>query len=192
MTVSRIPSVPDLARFAELEDEALDCVDPGLGVPEFLQRLSGESLHLDAIRVLAHLLPPRSAVWWGWGCAVQAAGEPVPDELKPCIEATRAWIAEPSEPHRRAAGDAAEAVEDPNPASLAALAAFLSGGSTAPVGLPDVPAPPMVASKLAAGAVCLAAKNDDPLIMQERLELYLKQGIEVARKSGVWPEGGGV
>lgn len=190
MTVTRTPSVPDLARMAELEDEALECVDPALGVPQFLERLSAEALHLDAIRVLAHLLPARSAVWWGWGCAVQSAGEPVPEELKPCIEATRAWIAEPSEVHRRAAGDAAEAVEDPNPASLAALAAFLSGGSIAPVGLPDVPAPPMVASKLAAGAVCMAARNDDPVAMQERLELYLKQGIEVARKSGVWPQGG--
>jgi hypothetical protein len=190
MTVTATPSVPELARLAELEDEALACVDPGLGVPGFLHRLSEEALHLDAIRVLAHLLPARSAVWWGWGCAVQAAGEPVPEGLKPCIEATRAWIAEPSEERRRAAGAAAEAVDDPTPASLAALAAFLSGGSIAPAGLPDVPAPPRVASKLSAGAVCLAAKNEDPLVMQERLALYLKQGIEVARKSGVWPEGG--
>lgn len=187
MTVSRMPSVVDLARFAELEDEALECVDPAMDVPAFIDRLAGEGLHLDAIRVLAHLLPPRSAVWWGWGCAVQAAGEPVPDPWKPCIEATRAWIAEPTEVHRRAAGDAAEKVEDATPASLAALAAFLSGGSSAPAGLPEVPAPPMVASKLSAGAVCLAASHDDMVVMQERLERYLKQGIEVARKSGVWP-----
>ena len=191
MTSTRTHPLLELARAAELEDDALGLLDPDQGPRVCIERLADGGMYLEAIRFLAHALPPRSAVWWGWGCAVQAAGDPAPTEMKACIEATRAWIAEPTDERRHAAGAAAEAVEDTHAASLAALAAFVSGGSMAPPGLPEVPAPPLVCAKLAAGAICFAAQvEDDPVATQERLELYLKQGMEVARKSGVWPGDG--
>lgn len=178
----------DLAQRAEVEAEALLLLMDGEGPKEFFQRMVDGGHAQDAVRFLAHNLPPHAAVWWGWGCALQSAGDPVPDALKPCVEATRAWLAEPSEARRVAAGDVAHAVKKPDATTLAALAAFMTAGPPAGPGQPPSPAPPDVAAKLAAGAVTLAALDEDPEAMEAHLARYLNQGLEVARKAGIWGE----
>jgi hypothetical protein len=178
----------ELARLAELDDDALGVLDESLGVKQNLERLAEQGFFLQAINVLAHALPARGAVWWGWGCAKQAAGDPMPEEVGACLNATEAWLAEPTDTRRRAAGTVGNEAKDPTPASLAAMAVFLADGSTSPPDLPVTPPPPHVAAKLAGGAVCLAAVGDDPETIEPRLERFFRQGLEVARKSGLWTE----
>lgn len=182
------PAVADLADLADIDDEARALLLPGADLRANLEALGDGGFHLDAIRMLAHALPPRGAVWWGWGCAKQAAGDPPPDEVKVCLDATEAWLADPSDAHRRAAGKVGNETEDPTPASLAAMAVFLAEGSTGLEDQPATPPPPHVAAKLAGGAVCMAALADDPEAMKAMLERFFGQGMEVARKSGLWGE----
>ncbi|NNK62975.1 MAG: hypothetical protein HKO98_07155 [Gemmatimonadetes bacterium] len=184
------PLAVQVAAGVELDDEALAHLDDEVTAPAFFDRLVQAELHLDATRFLAHALAPRSAVWWAWGCAKQAAGDEPPQVVARSLEATRVWLAEPTDSRRHAAGDVGREVEDPDAAALSAMAAFFAEGDMNPPGTPPgqapTPPPPGVAAKLAAGAVSLAAMGDDPDGMPERLDLYLRQGRQVARKSGLW------
>lgn len=184
----RPPTIMELAEWADIGDEALAVLLPDAGLKPNLERLAEEGFHVEAVKVLAHALPPRGAVWWGWGCAKQAAGDDLADEARACLEATEAWLAEPSDARRRAAGNLGNEAKDASPASMAAMAVFLAEGSTSPPDLPHTDPPPYVAAKLASGAVGLAALGDDPETVGPRLEKFLKQGMEVARKSGLWEE----
>jgi hypothetical protein len=189
-----VPLAVDVSAAVDLEEEALALLDDTVTAPAFFDRLVEAELQLDAARFLASALPPRSAVWWAWGCAKQAAGEDPPEGVARTLEATRVWLAEPTDARRHAAGDAGREVEDPDAAALSAMAAFFSEGDMnppgTPAGAPASPPPPGVSAKLAAGAVGMAALADDPEGMPERMGLYLKQGRQVAHKSGVWIDGG--
>ncbi len=182
------PTVADLADLADIDDEARALLDPELGVKRNLEALREGGFAFDAVRMLAHALPPRGAVWWAWGCARQAAPDPVPDPVQVCLEATETWLADPTDAHRRAVGKIGNETAEPTPASMAAMAAFLAEGSTALEGQPDTPPPPHVAGKLAGGAISIAALGDDPDTTRELLTLFLGQGFEVGRKAGLWTE----
>lgn len=182
------PTITELAGWADVGEEALAVLLTDAGLKPNLERLAEKGFQLEAVQVLAHALPPRGAVWWGWGCAKQAAGEALSDEERVCLEATEAWLAEPTDARRRAAGTIGNEAKDPSPASMAAMAVFLAEGSTSPPEMPHTDPPPHVVAKLASGAVGLAALGDDPQAVGPRLEKFLKQGMEVARKSGLWGE----
>lgn len=188
MGAIKTPPAPEVARAAELEEPALALLSDDVKGRAYVEALRAESLHNEAIRFLAHALPPRAAVWWAWGCSAQAVGDPPPPQDKPCIETVRAWLSEPTDVRRRAAGEAGHAVKSPGPAALTAIAAFMSEGSQVPATMPDAPAPPGVSAKLAAAAIVLASLDDDPEVFEKSLDRFLTQGLEVARKSGLWPD----
>src|SRR5436190_19964842 len=62
----------------------------------------------DATRIVAHLLPPREAVWWACQCARQAADPSPPPEWSAALEAAEKWVTDLSEESRRAAQKAAQ------------------------------------------------------------------------------------
>ena len=130
----------------------------------------------------AHLLPARSAVWWRVGVLPsRPPAEARARRLKPCHEPTWAWDRRALDLHRRACRGAAETVEDPNPARLRRWPPSCRGGDGT-LGLPDVPAPPMVASEAGGrGRLPGGEERRHPDHAGQRWSLYLKQGIEVAR-----------
>ena len=76
------PTIAELAEWADLDDEAIAVLSADLGLKANIELLAEEGFGLEAVRMLAHALPPRGAVWWGWGCAKQAAGDEAPDEVR--------------------------------------------------------------------------------------------------------------
>src|SRR6185436_10032367 len=97
-----------ICEVAELGDEAMALVRPEQKPPELVDVLVEKKLYPDAVRFLAHALPKREAVWWGWMCARRSSGESPPPKIKAALEATEKWIAQPSEENRRAAHAAAQ------------------------------------------------------------------------------------
>src|ERR1041384_735771 len=114
---------------AELGPDAMALLRPEQKPPEFVSVLVEKKLYPDAVRFLAHALPKREAVWWGWMSARRAAGENPAPKIKAALEATEKWIAQPTEDNRRAAHVAAQKAEFGTAAGCAALGAFFSGGS---------------------------------------------------------------
>lgn len=182
-------SVPlaELCEIAELEDEAKALAAAQQDPRAFIAALVEQERYADAVRLLAHALPTREAVWWAWFCAKRVTGEGPPAPARAALEATERWIAQPTEEHRRPAMELAQRAEIGTPAGCAALAVFFSGGSVAPPDAPPVPPAPYSASKAIAGSVILAAVSKEPEKAPEKFATFIERGMQVADRIQLWP-----
>jgi hypothetical protein len=175
-----------ISTVAELGEEAMALVRPDLSPLDFVALLMGQALYPDAVRFIAHALPKREAVWWGWVCARRSAGENPQPKIKAALDATEKWIAQPSEDNRRSAMAAAQKAELGTAAGCAGLAAFFSGGSLAPPDAPLVPPGEFLAAKAVSGAVIFAAVAKEPERAPERFRSFVAQGVEVTNRVKLW------
>jgi Family of unknown function (DUF6931) len=176
-----------IARSANLSDEAMALLRPDRPARDYVGVLLRNRMHTDAIAFLAHILPRREAVWWAWSCARDVIGEKAPPPIEASLEATRRWILEPTDLHRRAANDAAEAIDYDGPAGMAGLAVFLCGDTLGPADAPAAPPDPHASGHMIAGAVTIAAAEGDEDGMRGRYEAFIARGIERADKTNTWP-----
>ena len=175
-----------LANVAELGEEAMALVRPDLHPLDLVSLLMEKALFPDAVRFIAHALPKREAVWWGWVCARRSAGENPPPKIKGALDATERWIAQPNEDNRRLAMAAAQKAELGTAAGCAGLAAFFSGGSLGPPEAPPVPPGEFLTAKAVAGAVIFAAVAREPELAPEKFRSFVAQGVEVTNRVKIW------
>jgi hypothetical protein len=175
-----------LSDAAALEPPARELLTPELGPREFVGVLEEAGQHVDALKLLAHLLPRREAVWWAWMIARRGAEAGASPEVLAALGATEQWIRQPDDGNRRAAMAAAEAATFQTPAGCAALAAFFSGGSLAPPDAAEVPPPPFMAARAVFGSLILAAVHVQPERAPERFREFLAQGLQLAERIGLW------
>jgi hypothetical protein len=183
------PKAAAIASVAELSEEALALLRPEVQPPQYINLLLEKNLFPDAVRFLAHALPKREGVWWGWVCARRVAGDNPPPTIKVALEATEKWIAQPTDENRRAAYAAAEAAPFSTPAGCAGLAAFFSGPSLAPPDLPPVPPGEFLFAKAVSGAVIFAAISKEPEKAPEKFKQFIAQGVDVTTRIKLWAEG---
>lgn len=164
----------------ELDAPALallgDQTSPGV----YLQTLMDANHVVDAIRFLARAMPKREATWWACLCVRDAFCPEAPERMIKAVESAERWVYEPTEENRRAAHAAAEAADFEGAASWSAMAAFWSGESMAPPNAPAVPPADNLTAKAASGAIQLAAVLSEPERAQEKYQLFLKRGIDIA------------
>jgi hypothetical protein len=133
-----------------------------LAPARFFRMLRTQACEAEAALFLAQALPRYEAVLWADGVIGEIAPT-LPPAHQPAIAAVRAWLADPSEANRRAAGEQAGPTDPPAAATLCALAAFHTGGSVAPPDQPAVPPPRGATGRFAGAAVIVAAAlSDDP------------------------------
>jgi hypothetical protein len=186
-TPAQIPSkTVTISTVAELGEEAMALLRPELHPLDFVALLMEKTLYPDAVRFIAHALPKREAVWWGWVCARRAAGDNPQPKIKAALEATEKWIAQPSEDNRRGAMAAAQKAELGTAAGCAGLAAFFSGGSLAPPEAPVVPPGEFLSAKAVSGAVIFAAVAKEPERAPEKFKSFVAQGVEVTNRVKVF------
>ena len=179
-------TVPAICDAAELSDEARDILATDVHGRVFVEKLVADEQYADAIAFLAHALPRREAVWWAWLCARAAAGEKPPASVIASLEATKTWIAEPTDSHRRAALDAAEVAGIGTPAGCAGLAAFLCGETLGPAEAPPAPPGEYAAAKAIGGSINLAAVADLQRDLAARYAEFVQQGLELAERTKLW------
>jgi hypothetical protein len=175
-----------LSTIAELGEEAMALVRPDLHPLDLVAVLMEKSLFPDAVRFIAHALPKREAVWWGWVSARRSAGDNPPPKIKGALDATERWIAQPSEDNRRLAMAAAQKADLGTAAGCVGLAAFFSGGSLGPPEAPPVPPGEFLTAKAVAGAVIFAALAQQPELAPERFRSFVAQGVEVTNRVKIW------
>lgn len=113
---------------------------PTVGVRERYRALRDAGLLAAAVEYLGHALPRREAVSWAGRVLDDESRRIVlPRRERLALDTALRWIGAPSEPHRHAAHQAAEAIGKPLPERFLALAIFYSGG---PVGRDGTPVPP--------------------------------------------------
>ncbi len=180
-------SIPDLCARFGLGDKAAALAQPDQDGPTFVEALIGAEEYPAALAFLAYLLPKREAVWWAWTCARRVLPPEPKPEVQAALDATERWLVEPTDANRRAAFALAEPADLGTPAGCTALAVFFTGGSIAPVGVPDVPVPDGAAARAIAGSITLAAvSSPPPEKAPERFSQYVRQGLEVAGRIKLW------
>ncbi len=143
----------------------------------------------DALRLRAHLLPKRQAVWWGCLCVRGDVDAPLPAPQVAALDAAEAWVREPDEERRRDAERRSESAKYSGIGATLALSAFWSEGSIAPEGNPDVLADERLTSQGVAAALISAAYHGDPSKSQTRIDSFLAKGKDVANGKIPLPEG---
>lgn len=148
--------------------EAFPGVEEDLGeVPEdttpldFLSQLASAENPLPALMFAGWALPKRESVWWA--CLVMRGMGLTDGEAGHGLSLAEAWVRNPEEDERRAAGQFAEEVYFEGPGAWAAFAAFTTAGSLAPAGLQAVPPSPEVSGKCAGMCAMLCTDSENPL-----------------------------
>lgn len=163
---------------ADLSPPALALLTPNLSPQRFLAAMVRDGHQLDAIRFLAHALPAREGVWWA--CVVAGAATPLTEAEALCLDRAEDWVYEPREAARRRCSAAAETAAFKGAAAYAALAAFWSGGSLAPEGMPMAPPLPELASAGVVASLILALAAGDPSEGANRYFEIMARGVDIA------------
>ena len=167
---------------SELSEEALALYAEHREPGAYAEVLIQNNHYVDTIRLLAHALPRREAVWWAWSCASKVAGEEPVEGVQAALDATREWIADPTDENSRDAMEKAENADLRTPAGCAALAAFLSGNSLAPPEVDPVAPGEFVGAKAVVGSVILAAVSQEPEKAAEKYQMFIEEAADVAAK----------
>ncbi len=154
---------------------------PDVSVRRHFDVLRNGGQRFAALDYLGHALPRLEAIAWAARIVADAAaGEPPPPRARQALDVALRWLEEPSELHRRAAGDAAEAIPRPVAERLLASAVFYSGGSIAAAGAAPVMPPEHIAARYAVGAIRAVVHRDhDPA---EALTRALTLGERIAEQ----------
>ena len=165
---------------ANLSPAGAAALDPALDASSSIDVLMKGGLLMDAVRLLAHALPKREAVWWACLCTRDMLPADAEPAIAAAVQAAEGWVIAPSEEKRREAMTRAEAAGFRAPASWAAVAAFWSGGSMAPPNAPVVPPGDGLTGAAVAGAILLAAVQTEPEKAPEKYRRFLDCGIDIA------------
>ncbi|CAN5669951.1 hypothetical protein BH23GEM7_BH23GEM7_12010 [soil metagenome] len=177
----------ELCDVAELEEEARALLGDREAPRDFIAALVDQERYADAIRLLAHALPKREAIWWAWTSARQVLDGDPPLNIRAALDATERWIRQPSEETRRPMLRIAEEADLGTPAGCAALAVFLSGGSIAPPEAPPVEPNEFAAAKAIAGSIVLAAVSTEPETAPAKFRGFIDRGVDIASRIDLWP-----
>ena len=145
---------------------------------DHLARLAQDEDVNPAIIFAALALPKRESVWWGC-LAIRGMGR-LDESTREGLRLAEAWVRNPEEDERRAAGEFAEAEYFEGAGAWIAFAAFTTSGSLAPAGLQAVPPEPEVSGKCVAMAIMLATADDDALIRLENLRTAIDSARDFA------------
>lgn len=152
----------------------------GVGSPyELIQKAIAHHFYADAVTFLAHGLPIRESIWWATVCADKR--DDWNDDERNAVTAAKSWVHSPDETTRRHAEEMAKLSTLNTGAGWASQAAFWSGGSMTEPSAPIVPPPPYLYAQAVAGCINLTAVLPDGAKAEERYELFLKIGINLAR-----------
>lgn len=174
-----VPLAPIAPRL-ELDAEGLALLTGLADAAAGVERLAAAGRHADALRLIAHALPKREAVWLACMCARAVPdGTPAPLDAE-ALNAAELWVRKPDEASRRASMAAAQASGCRGPEAWAAVGAFWSGGSMAPEGQPDVPPADNLTGVAVAGAIILAATRHTPERGPDRLQRFLVAARDIA------------
>ncbi|WP_346838559.1 hypothetical protein [Microbulbifer sp. SAOS-129_SWC] len=171
----------ELLQHFEVSEEAEEHLVPDTAPEVSIDRLMEVGLYPDAIKLLAHGLPKREAVWWACLAARDVQNPQTDEDNLNALTAAEGWVKKPSEEARMRCKRLGEKTKYKTPAGWAATAASWCHGSLAAEGEPVVEPPEHLYAHAVAGAVTLAAAFSDPVNPDKQFIRYLQQGLSLAR-----------
>jgi len=171
----------ELLQHFEVSEEAEEFLVPDTAPEVSINRLADAGLYADAIKLLAHGLPKREAVWWACLTARDIQNPQTDENNVNALNAAESWVKKPSEEIRQRCKQFGEKTKFKTPASWAATAASWCHGSLAKEDEPPIEPPEHLYAHAVAGAVNLAAVYSDPVNPDKQFIRYLQQGLNLAR-----------
>lgn len=150
---------------------------------DFLSAVQQQKCYADAVLFLAHGLPLKEALWWGYCCAQSLTEWTAADRV--ALETVKTWLSRSGEVQRRSAGDAAQLQEQGSAAGWLAQSVFWSTGSMLDAAQPPLAAPPFLYAQALSGAVNLMAVLPDGAQAAARYPHFITLGLTVARGESV-------
>jgi hypothetical protein len=165
----------------ELEPETVAILSRNPTPSQLLDELMVRGLHVDAVRYLAHALPKRESVCWGYMAIrklVKAGGS---DAERRALSAAGDWLREPSDERARLAGEAGQGSAQGTAAGMLALAVFFAGNNIGPKPEQPVKPPDNVTGALVAGLISVSVSAGDPTGLTKRYSNCLRKGMKLGR-----------
>lgn len=181
-----LPAAAEIARAIKLTESARALLKEGHLAGQYQALLRQKGLLADAIRFTAASLPRRSAVWWGCLCLWERQRSEADAVAAAALQATVAWVMDPTDARRRAAGEVARAAGLGTPAGGLAQAVFFCGGSLSRPGLPIVAPDPTLTAKTVAAAILLASRQAPAKQVAEFQKRFLDLAQEMAATDPPW------
>ena len=145
-----------------------------------------KAFYPDAVRFIAHALPKREAVWWGWVCARRSAGEKPPPKIKAALDATEKWIAQPTEDNRGWRWRPPKRRNWARRQDARGWRLFSAATAWRRPRRRAVPPGEFLAAKAVSGAVIFAAVAKEPERAPEKFRSFVAQGVEVTNRVKLW------
>ena len=171
----------ELLQNFEVSEEAEEHLVPDTAPEVSIDRLMEAGLYPDAIKLLAHGLPKREAVWWACLAARDIQNPQTDEDNVNALAAAESWVKKPSEEVRLRCKAFGEKTKHKTPASWAATAASWCHGSLAAPDEPPIEPPEHLYAHAVAGSVTLAAVLSDPVDPSKQFNRYMQQGLNLAR-----------
>lgn len=173
----------------KLSDNGAAMLEDGVNSAQYLNSLIYQEFYSDAVNFLAHGLPKREAIWWGYLAAKHADGESLANEAQEALRLIKDWVYHPDESLRRKAERLSEKLEFKTAVGWSIMSVFWSGGSLCAEHLPAVMPQEFLYAKGVAGAVMLAAvlagveQKREPLgkTISSNYRYFIEQGIDIAK-----------
>lgn len=180
--LKKLPEEPALKVISARKTKlTLPVETPGdIGFADLLSVLEERKDYQQALKVLAHSLPRREAVWWGCLGARDELGLDAEASPPPALAAAEAWVLKPGEETRQSAHEVIEVEKAPKTARLIAMAAVYADGTMGPGVLADADAPPNAVGDLVFG-IMLKAVYRAPEKAADNARLLLDRGLDIAR-----------
>lgn len=170
-----------LNHFELYEDGAEEHIVADTAPQISIEKLAKAEYYLDSVKLLAHALPKREAVWWACLAARKTLSADTDSENRRALLAAERWAKKPTEENRLSCKMLSERTKHKSASSWAATAACWSTGSLANEGEPEITPPEYLFAHAVAGAVSLAAVQIDPEDANSQYKALLAQGIDLAR-----------
>jgi hypothetical protein len=184
----REPTALEIAEQLQMGDEQIAIAKTVKTGPEFVAALAASGAFAKAVRVQAHLLPKRPAIWWGILCVREACGDDLAPAEAAAQDAAHEWVEEPGESRRRRCESVAGKTKFDGPGSWLAMAAFWSEGSIAPEEFGEVPPDDKLTGQAIASSLMIAAVSGDATKAKDRYRAFLVKAREVASGKIPLPE----
>ena len=179
MPVSTSPKTTRASVFCAelpLAAESTELLSDEMSVPQFLDLLVARERWIDAVQLLARMIPAREAVWWASQCAANVSGPDTRPQELAALRAAEQWVGDMNEATRYAAFEAAKKARLGSPANCVAMAAFVAGPSLAPRGTAAVAPAADLAAQMVAGTVMAAGFSGGFEQSPGKLRYFIEQG----------------
>lgn len=177
INADKVAAIIDLQ---ELEAESIALLGADMWPEKFIEVLSDAGRWLDAIKVLAHALPRREAVWWACMCATQVESLKTDKEELAALESAEKWVFKPTDEHRADAFQMAQKSRSSSLGTMCALAAAFSQKKLPIAKDQEMEVDIAEFPKMINGTVVMAATKGDMAEFNERLQNFLASGTNIA------------